>query len=144
MGKFDGITVEELQPAASGQIDFNLYDGVKSEIAGIKIATIRSDYNDDGQLVPGLQREMPEMRVFTKVVGQKETGDDIVAMEKLPMKIDAKTGKPIYSLHEKSKTKRLLNHYKVNTPAELVGKPVTVIIRCGAKNPDFKWLGFNY
>lgn len=142
-GKYDNLNADELYVAPTDAIDVSQFEGMKSKIAEFKISTKRSDYDEKGTLVPGLQREVPVLEVYSEKLGETETGKPVVAMERFNLKIDAKTGKPVYSLHQKSKVTKLFGYFKVNSLQELKGKPITVLARSSATS-DRKWLGFNY
>ena len=111
-GKFDGFKADDLYVAPTDVINTEQYDGMKSKIADFKITTKRTDYDEKGTLVPGLQREVPALEVTSETLGNTETGKPVVAMERFNLKIDAKTGKPVYSLHQKSKVTKLFAYFK--------------------------------
>lgn len=152
---FEGFNPDEIEKAATNSIDWVKYEGTKSVIKDYKTITIRTDWDGgsidkvtgkkiQSKLIPGLQREAPALEVYSEKLGETETGKPIVASERLALNVNEKTGKPVYSLHERSRVAKLFRYFKVNSLAELKGKPITILVRSSTKNPDIKWLGFNY
>ena len=139
---FENFNPDNMKKAPTNEIDCSKYEGIKSKIEGYRIINRRTDYDENNKLVPGLQREVPALEVYSEKLGETEAGRSITARESFPLKVNKKTGEPEYSLNEKSKTYKLFESFKVNSFKELIGKSITVITRSYGK--DRKILGFNY
>jgi hypothetical protein len=139
--------ISDLKPIQSGGTDFSELEGKKAKIASAEIIETKSDYDENGKYVKGLQRDVKVLRVVTEPVTEIKDKDgnpkQIGASEIFNLKAAA-DGSIGWSTAPKGKLNKLLKKLKVDTPAQLIGKMATIRIRA-KENPDgttSEFLGF--
>ena len=123
----------EFEGKESGStIDLSEYDGKKAKIAGYELKEVNSMWGAGGEKLTE-PRRVQRLRVYTEEITTipREDEDDIsVVASELFAVDDASTDeKVIYSKHEKAALNKFLQLMKVETPDELIGKQVLILLR---------------
>lgn len=146
-GKRDMTEASELKPIEAGGIDFSEFEGKKAKIASAEVLDVKSDYDENGKYVKGLQRDVQVLRVVTEPVTSVKDQDgndkDIGASEIFNLKKDAE-GHLGWSTSPKGKLNKFLRKMNVKAPKALIGKQATIRVRA-KENQDgttSEFLGF--
>jgi len=131
--------IEDLKAIESGGLDFSEFEGTKKVIENLEIVEVPSSFHDSGKV--------KALKVVTETVAtiQDKEGKDVElkASELVNLKVD-KDGNIGYSTNPKGKLQKLMKKCKVEKPADLKGKQVTLKVR-ESKAPDGstrEFLGF--
>lgn len=134
--------LDELEAIKTSGLDLSGYEGTKASIEKVEVEEVPTPYDEDGNLIPGLQRKIKCLRVSTGVVATVKTTDgdkDLVASELFNLKEE--NGKLGWSNNKKGKLNKFLAKMDVLHPKDLKGKNVILRIRkkVGSEN---EFLGF--
>ena len=140
------LNLDDLVAVETGELseeDKNKYDGTKVKIAKAYVKPKKTKYGPDGKQLPEGQTLDTFVTILeTESVGLNNLGQPIVVKEEFNLKKHPVTGKWGPSLHEKSKSKKLFNKFKINTFKEVIGQSIVVVKKASEKNPSKTWLGF--
>ena len=140
------INIDDLVGIETGELSDELknqYDGTKTKIKSVIVKEKETKYGLDGELMPeGQTRKTMVAVAETESIGKNSLGNDITVKEEFNLKQHPVSGKWGPSLHEKSKSKKLFNKFKVNTFKECIGRDIVVVKKTSEKNPNRTWLGF--
>ena len=143
------LTLDDLNPVPTGGIseeDMDKFDGSKTKIASIvpeemdsifcveKVKIGDVEYKPGDPLPEGYTQKGYVAIVKSEQIGMDALGQPVVVTEHVSLKKHPHTGKWGPSLHEKSKAKKLMTKYKVNTLKECIGQPIVVIKKIGEKS----------
>jgi hypothetical protein len=140
--------MEKLEPINEKGIDLYEYEGKKVPIDILEVIEAKSNWDENGQFIAGLNRQVLLLRVATKPLFTIETEDgektDIRASELINLKYSTDSGNWGYSTSPKSKIQRLLKRCKKNKPEELKGAFVTLRVRVreNSDGTEHEFLGF--
>lgn len=130
-------------------LDVSKHDGKRVKIAGWKQIPTFSDYNEEGEHIPGLKRPTQSIKVWSETLElyTKKDGSKIPieASEVFPLKLSVKDGVKIWviSPHAKGKLNNFMKKQKTTTLEGLKGTMVTVVVRPSQKaGDDREYLGF--
>lgn len=138
--------IDDLVGIETGELSDDLknqYDGTKTKIKSAIVKEKETKYGLDGKPLPeGQTRKTMVVILETEAVGKNSLGNDITVKEEFNLKQHPVSGKWGPSLHEKSKSKKLFNKFKVNTFKECIGRDIVVVKKVSETNPNRTWLGF--
>ena len=132
----------EVMPTDS--IDTSKYNGIKTKIGRIFKDVRKTDYDEKGTYVQGLQRDQHVVVMETEKLGETEMGNPINVRENFNLKVNPKTGNLAYSTHPKSNTAKIFAKLDINQFEDAVGKEVLIVEKVSPTNPDRRWLGIQY
>jgi len=123
------------------KIDTAKYDGTRTTIAKVYKGEDFSDYNEEGILVPGLQRLVPV--VFIETANIAAQGEEEITV-KVRVNLKMNNGVLGYSLHPKATAAKILAKFQVENFEALIGKSCLVVEKTNPEHPDRKWLAIQY
>lgn len=113
------------------------YEGTKTKVKDVKIIVGTSSYNESGEKVEGLKREVPKLKIISEDI--EPNGNVEVLM---PMFFDD-DGQPKWKTGEKSKIQQMLNKFEIAHPKEMIGKEVVLGVYVSQKDPSKRSLTMN-
>lgn len=143
--KDEFLDIDQLPEIEAGKgLDFSEYEGKKYPIQVIEVIEYNSPYNEEGEYVEGLKRQVKGIRIatvpITKIKNKEGKEVDIRASELFNLKYDAETKQWGRSTSDNAKLNKFTKMMKVNKLSDLKGKNVMVLVTTDKKGNQF--LGF--
>jgi len=135
------LTVEGLEDMPNTSLtdeEASKLDGARAIIETSDIEEQDSIYGEDGlELKDGKTIKVKVVTVQTKPFGNDVIGRDVTVKERFSLKKNPVTGNWAVSHHEKAKSQKLFNKYKINTFPEAHGKEMVVVKKVSGTGRPF-------
>lgn len=140
------FSIDDLVEIPNGQLseeDKLKYDGSKTKIAKASVEPKDSVFKNGQRLPEGQTVKTVVAILETESIGINLLGQPIIVREEFSLKQHPVSKKWGPSMHEKSKSRKLFNKFKVNNFKDCIGKDILVIRKVSETNANKTWLGFS-